>query len=117
MSAPAIDREKLVRVLGMLGSAHDGEVAAAGRAADKLVRESGLRWGDVVLSPLAPSTREIASNEDAVDFCIDHPHELTSWEFKFVWSLYHQRYPLTQKQRQTLAGIVEKIRRAEARAA
>src|SRR5690349_12344338 len=35
---PARDRERLVRVLGMLGSAHDGEVLAAALAAH------GLTW-------------------------------------------------------------------------
>lgn len=45
---PTVDVEKLVKVLGMLGSAHPGEVAAAGTAAHKLITEAGLRWQDLI---------------------------------------------------------------------
>jgi hypothetical protein len=34
--------QRLVRLLDMLGSAHDGEVANAGRMADSLIRKHGL---------------------------------------------------------------------------
>ena len=36
--------DRLVKLCGMLGSAHDGERAAAGLKADQLLRENGLRW-------------------------------------------------------------------------
>lgn len=52
-----LDRDKLARVLGMLGSAHDGEIAAAARAADALVRQSGLTWFQVVDPPVGPPQR------------------------------------------------------------
>jgi hypothetical protein len=45
---PTLDAEKLVKVLGMLGSAHRGEVTAAGLAAHKLITEAGLRWPDQI---------------------------------------------------------------------
>ena len=48
------DRERLARLLGMLGSAFDGEVANAGRLADKLVRGAGLTWPDII-APALPS--------------------------------------------------------------
>lgn len=114
-----LDRERLVKLVGMFGSDHAGERANAAAAADKLVRQAGLRWPDVILPALAGPIREreIASDDDAVEFCLDREGDLTPWEFKFVWSLHHQRYALTPKQRQTLAGIVEKLQRAEARAA
>jgi hypothetical protein len=40
----ASSAQRLVCLLGMLGSAHDGEVANAGRMADRLIREHGLAW-------------------------------------------------------------------------
>jgi len=46
-----LDKRKLSRVLGMLGSAHDGEIAAAGRMADEMVRKAGLTWHDVIRVP------------------------------------------------------------------
>jgi hypothetical protein len=50
------DRIRLARLLGMLGSDHDGEVANAGRLADRLVRGAGLTWLDVVEAPALPTT-------------------------------------------------------------
>lgn len=44
---------RLTRILGMLGSAHDGERAAAALAADRLVREMGTTWQDL-LDPERP---------------------------------------------------------------
>jgi len=42
------DLTRLVRILGMLGSDHDGERAAAALAADRLVRGSGWTWWDLL---------------------------------------------------------------------
>jgi hypothetical protein len=39
-----LDRDKLAKVLGMLGSAHEGEIAAAGRAANQMIRAAGTTW-------------------------------------------------------------------------
>ena len=41
-------RTRLVRLLGMCGSAHDGERANAAALAAKLIRESNLTWDDVI---------------------------------------------------------------------
>ena len=35
---------RLARLLGMLGSAHDGEIANAGRMAHRLVTACGVTW-------------------------------------------------------------------------
>jgi len=45
---------RLSRILGMLGSAHEGERAAAAVAADRIIREMGTTW-DVLLDPNRPS--------------------------------------------------------------
>ena len=45
-----IDRERLIKLLGLLGSAHNGEIAAAGRMADALIRDAGVTWADVIAS-------------------------------------------------------------------
>lgn len=41
-------RARLVRLLGMCGSSHDGERASAAALADRLVRDAGLVWEQVV---------------------------------------------------------------------
>jgi len=43
-----MDRERLARVLGMLGSSHDGEVLNAARLAVRIVKESGSIWEQVI---------------------------------------------------------------------
>ena len=47
-AGPTLDSDKLAKVLGMLGSAHPGEVAVAGTAAHKMITEVGLRWPDLI---------------------------------------------------------------------
>ena len=49
MNAVALDRDRIARVLGMLGSAHDGEVIAAARQAERLRAAAGLTWADIVI--------------------------------------------------------------------
>lgn len=45
----SLDRRRLARCLGLLGSDHDGEVLAAARRAYALLRSSGMTWEDVVV--------------------------------------------------------------------
>jgi hypothetical protein len=42
------DRGRAVKLLGMLGSAHDGEIASAGRAVEKLRRAAKVTWADIL---------------------------------------------------------------------
>jgi hypothetical protein len=42
--APTEDKQKLVMILGMLGSEHDGEIVVAARQAEKLRRKLGMTW-------------------------------------------------------------------------
>jgi hypothetical protein len=44
-----VDRTRLVKLLGLLGSAHDGERAAAARKAHEHIKALGLQWGDVII--------------------------------------------------------------------
>ena len=43
-----LDREKLAKVLAMVGSQHDGERANAAGLADRMVRAAGLTWDQVL---------------------------------------------------------------------
>jgi hypothetical protein len=49
-----VSADKLTKILGLLGSDHPGERDAAAQAANKLVRERGLTWGDVIGPPIVP---------------------------------------------------------------
>ncbi len=45
-----MDRQRLLALLRLTASEHDGEALAAARAANALLARSGVEWGDVVLS-------------------------------------------------------------------
>jgi hypothetical protein len=91
-----IDIRRLAKLLGMIGSAHDGEALNAARAANKLVRDCGLTWSDVIVSRALP----ILQND-----------ELTAWERDFLSSLRRQTYPPTPKQREVFDRIRMKAER------
>lgn len=48
MPLPSSETTKLAKLLGLLGSAHDGEVVNAARKAHELVRKHDATWHDVV---------------------------------------------------------------------
>ena len=54
------DRARLNRILGMLGSEHDGERASAAAAAANLMRKWGLSWDDVLQEPSPPRRKHSA---------------------------------------------------------
>jgi hypothetical protein len=43
-----LDRDKLAKILGLLGSVETGEILSAGRAADALIRNADTSWADVL---------------------------------------------------------------------
>jgi hypothetical protein len=74
--------ERLIKLLGMLGSAHDGERAAAGLKAHEFIRRHGLQWSDViVVTPPRIGWRE------KVRACAAYPHLLNEKERAFVLQL------------------------------
>jgi hypothetical protein len=46
--AAKFDRVRLVKVLGMLGSQHDGEVLAAARLAQYMLGQAKMSWADLL---------------------------------------------------------------------
>ena len=116
MMAP-LDRDRLAKLLGMLGSDHDGEVVSAGRHADALVRRAGLTWADVVSDRQRALYDRSFSSVEEISFCLRNRDGLSQWEIQFLLSLHRQSYELTERQRGVLAGIVAKVRRQCAEAA
>jgi hypothetical protein len=102
----ALDREKLARVLGMLGSEHDGEVIAAARQAERIRCDAGMTWGQILTPVPVLVDDHDAANDDL----------LTPWEQGFLSSLRRQTYPMTPRQREVLDRIRMKVERG-ARAA
>ena len=59
--------ERLSKILGLLGSDHDGEVLAAARKANEFLRSLRLTWRDVIAMP-APDWRHIAQSRTGASF-------------------------------------------------
>ena len=110
--------QRLVRLLGMLGSAHDGEVANAGRMADRLIRERGLTWPQIIaLGPTPPATFPPLSREPAtalewrqlaVWIKRNFADQLNPREYEFVVHMAAWRSMPSPKQQQWLSAIAQR---------
>jgi hypothetical protein len=112
--------ERLVKLLGMLGSDHDGERAAAAAKASELVRAHGLTWLDVI--PTAPTSyrheHTKRSNGDAGadwrtmrDFCAQRSSLLRSREQEFIDDINGWHGALTPKQSDWLIAIYTRVKK------
>jgi hypothetical protein len=81
--------DRLRKLLGMLGSEHDGERATAAAKADAFVRSLGLSWTDVIAPPIVPEhSRRIQSWRSAA----------TDWQ-RMASFCHARRWSLSQRQR------------------
>jgi hypothetical protein len=62
MSDAPVGLDRLAKLLGLIGSDHDGEVVAAARKADELRRAAGLTWAQLLDSEDAKRRVEIATD-------------------------------------------------------
>ena len=114
---PPADADRLVKILGLLGSSFDGERAAAALKASQFLRERNLTWPDIIRPALPPPDapprheppyRPSPSWRQTVDLCMCDATLLTNWEFRFLLSIQH-RSRLTPKQKSVLDQIAEKV--------
>jgi len=108
-----LDYTRLAKLLGMLGSDHDGEIAAAGRAASRLVRAAGLDWHEVLRErvkhvPVVVRPPRATSPGDKIEACLAHPAGLNEWERNFIRSLRDFRGKFSAKQLATLDRLYAK---------
>jgi len=111
MDARATDQ--LVKLLGMLGSAHAGEGANAAAAADKLLRENGLTWREWIEERRRGEKPAGRSPKDVLELCLGCPEVHTAWERNFLADLRRRGPGLSEKQIAKLKqifGRVEKYR-------
>lgn len=103
------DTQKLAKLLGMLGSAHDGEALNAARKAHQLVIRHGASWSDVVGAPgPGRDTALIIEHHGIVLDLLKYVEQLTDFERRFLrGTLAFQK--LTDKQAVTLETIKAKI--------
>lgn len=113
---------RLAKLLGMLGSDHIGERAAAGLKATELLRANGVTWADLIQQLNNPAPRH--SKQSFTDrvwvvvgrACLDRHNEsergasLTAWEYGFVTDILDRGWDLSEKQEAVLRRIAGKMR-------
>ena len=98
---------RLVKLLGMCGSAFEGERANAAALADQFLRQRGLTWREVIVA----ATADDGDVDWRVlrDACLQRRFWLREREFAFLTSLADWRGDLTEKQRGWLAAIHARV--------
>ena len=109
------DRDRLAKLLGLLGSDHLGERDNAARAAHRLVQQHGITWFDIIIPGVPPPDADQDDDPVCGDWrrtaaaCCRYRHLLNRWEAEFLGGL--QRFPhLSFKQRTALTKIVVRLR-------
>ncbi len=123
MSPPltGADRAKLVKVLALLSSSHDGERAAAGFMASRMLRERGLDWDSLIAPAMLalprqpdigrasrPPTCPASSWSGEIRFLLRHLDRLNGWEVSFLRST-STRSRLTAKQGEVLVRLYDRL--------
>ena len=106
------DRTRLVAILGMLSSTHDGERASAALLATRMVRERNLTWGDLIGEPAeTPRQHEERATGWRSDLALAQRHVsfCSAWEQGFIGSLARRR-TVSAKQQCVLTEIATALR-------
>lgn len=110
-------RDRLVKLLGLLGSEHHGERANAALMASRLLEQCGLTWADVIQPPPATPTpvrpAVPASAHAAARWAKAHAAGLPQRDRIFLDGI-QGRHALTQKQGAWLADILARLQATSA---
>lgn len=109
MNLSANDRSTIAKLLGLIGSDHDGEALSAARKAHELLRAKGGTWLDLLgIEALTPEPDHVALARELLGkgkaIC-------TAWEMRFLRGILAFK-TLSTHQRQTLDGIRDKVEAA-----
>jgi hypothetical protein len=96
---------QLGKLVLMLSSSHDGEVIAAAHAIDRVLKSNRLDWHDFAQA-LCPD----CDWHDMLAFCAARMAILNNRECEFLRGIARQRSDLTDKQRDWLERIAERLR-------
>jgi hypothetical protein len=109
--APSYDR--LVAVLGMMGSEHDGEALAAARMAERMRRAMGLTWAELLSGAEAMPEAPVEAEgwRATVARCQAAGGLLNAWERQFLVVLAGYSATPSARQLHKLAAIASKVAR------
>jgi hypothetical protein len=127
-----LDRERLAKLLGIIGSSFDAEALSAARRANELVHEAKMTWHEVLgqITPNGIKSNGSAKPNDrpsrdgdvydlndardieaAIILCTAMGSVLSTWEKRFVRSMaeYNESCYPTDKQLAVLARLLCKV--------
>jgi hypothetical protein len=107
-SLPTRERNRLAKMLALLGSDHAGERDAAAMAAHRLLQQHQITWPDLLARP--PVRREPLHGtwRTTCAELASRPDDLRPWERSFVADL--PKFPrLSTKQRYVLQEIAARV--------
>jgi hypothetical protein len=109
---PPDDADRLAKLCGMFSSDHVGERATAAQMAHKLVKSRGLTWREVIITTSHPTTGGNTDWHRMASFCQRYSDLLSSREQEFVSSILQWRGEPTERQKNWLIVIYERVCRA-----
>src|SRR5262245_49725851 len=90
---------RIEKLILLLGSSHDGEVLAAARVLDRVLRSENWDWHDLVRQ-LHGDDRPPTPWRSVAEWCVSRSQYLTDWEREFIRNVIRWRATPTQKQPQ-----------------
>jgi hypothetical protein len=108
-AVPTIVAPQLGKLIALLSSNRDGEVLAAVNAIGRLLQSNGCDFHDLSAAICAP--HEDVDWRRQARFCNRHRAHLTARELDFIATLARWHGEPTDKQRQWLGSIVERVQR------
>ncbi|HTY66990.1 MAG TPA: hypothetical protein VMH36_10075 [Alphaproteobacteria bacterium] len=112
--AAKLDRVRLVKVLGMLGSRHDGEVLAAARLAQYMLGQAKMNWADLLNVKPGEEPEPLPQEEDvqaAAAEAAAKSRKYTDPDYPQMLKVVLRSRALNATSRKRLEAIEEQLRR------
>ncbi|HTP82738.1 MAG TPA: hypothetical protein VMQ11_07335 [Alphaproteobacteria bacterium] len=112
--AAKLDRVRLVKVLGMLGSRHDGEVLAAARLAQYMLGQAKMSWADLLDVKPGAEPEPLPQEEDvqaAAAEAAAKSRKYTDPDYPQMLKVVLRSRALNATSRKRLEAIEEQLRR------
>ncbi len=109
-----LDRVRLVKVLGMLGSRHDGEVLAAARLAQYMLGQAKMSWADLLNVKPGEEPEPLPQEEDvqaAAAEAAAKSRKYTDPDYPQMLKVVLRSRALNATSRKRLEAIEEQLRR------
>jgi hypothetical protein len=107
--------DRLCKLLGLCGSSHAGERAAAGLKASELLKSHNLTWRQVIAAPaMVPAAPEPPRRTEPdwrtmTMFCFARREQLCERDRTFVEGMFSQQGAPSERQRSWLLDVVARL--------